>query len=139
MRIEESIEILKHVPWKSFRVRAVVLYGSVAKGSKCPRDIDLLVVSDSKLRLEDEVRMAEIVEARCGLEADIAVITLEDPDCELLLNALEEGVLIYVDDGEGVFSRAIALCYDYLLMKRKVRYTETLIDSVIKGAPIKTR
>jgi len=139
MRIEESIGILKRVPWKSFRVRAVVLYGSVAKGSKWPRDIDLLVVSDSKLRLEDEVRIAEVVEAGCGLEADTAVITLEDPDCELLLNALEEGVLIYVDDGEGVFSRAIALCYDYLLMKRKVRYTETLIDSVIKGASIKTR
>ncbi len=132
-------QLLRRVPWRSLGARAVVVYGSTLRGEREPRDVDLLVLVDRQLSLEEEAHIAEAVEEACGLEADLAVVTPENLDCHLLLIALEQGELVHVDDGEGLLARTIMQCYDFMLSKRKVHYTETLVKTVLGDATRKTR
>ena len=127
--------LAEHVPWRQLGFRAAIVFGSVARGDPSPGDVDVLLIPGEKPSLEAEVKVAELIEKLCGLEADIVTIDPGNPDCGLLYIALQEGKTVYIDDGDGSVTKMIMICYDFMLTKRKLAYTETLVEKVLANAP----
>ncbi|MEM1610030.1 MAG: hypothetical protein QXQ57_00105 [Sulfolobales archaeon] len=130
------MEVFKNICWEALGVQLLIIYGSVLR-SNMPRDLDLLaIISD----VEDEdnvaLRIMEFVENRLELEADIYIV--RDPgdvNCFLLWEALRHGVIVYQSPaGRDKLVRAINICYDFMLSREKLGYTETLVKRVIRDA-----
>ncbi len=99
-------------------------------GGGRPGDVDLVVFVGSDVGVDDVVlRIMEVVEERVGLEADVYLIS--DPsraNCFLVWEALRHGRIIYQDGiGRELLVRAINVCYDFMLSRIKLNYTETLV------------
>lgn len=130
------MEVFKNICWEDLGVQLLILHGSVLR-SNMPRDLDLLAIIDD-VKDEDNValRIMEFVENRLGLEADIYIV--RDPgdvNCFLLWEALRHGVILYQSPaGRDKLVRAINICYDFMLSREKLGYTETLVKQVIKDA-----
>ena len=103
--------------------------------SDAPRDLDLVaVISDDFDENDVAIRVMEFVENKFGLVADVYII--KDPgdiNCFLLWEALRHGVIVYQNPaGREKLVRAINICYDFMLSREKLRYTETLVNRVMK-------
>ena len=71
-----------------------------------------------------------------GLEADVYTVTDEaDVNCFLLLEAARGLIIYHTPKGREKLVKAINICNDFMISRRKLRYTETLIDKVLSGAP----
>lgn len=130
------VEVLGSVDWRGLGVRLVIVHGSVLRGRN-PRDVDLVVLVGSDVEVDDVVvRIMEVVENSTGIEADVYVIKdPNDVNCFLLWEALRSGVIIYIDAvGREGLIKVINICYDFMLSREKVRYTETLIKQVMGSA-----
>ena len=130
------VERLRRLPWAGLGVELAVVYGSAVWGRR-PRDVDLLVfVGEGVDGEEAAVRVAELVEEAVGLEADVYVVTDEsDANCFLLLEAAR-GVIVYqTPRGRWRLVKAVNVCNDFMISRRRVRYTETLVGRVLGGAP----
>jgi predicted nucleotidyltransferase len=132
----DIIDLLKSIRWEELGVQLVVVHGSVLRSDK-PRDIDLVAVvgggeDDDNIAL----RVMDFIEKRLGLETDIYII--RDPgdvNCFLLWEALRHGVIVYQSPaGREKLVRAINICYDFMLSREKLGYTETLVKRVIRNA-----
>jgi len=132
------LERLKRRPWGRVPgLHAVVLHGSLLRGgARGPRDVDLVVFAEPGLEDEAALGAAELAEEAAGLEADVYVVSDPgDADCVLVLEALSRGVVLYADErGREMIVRVAEICSDYLEMKRRLRYTETLVEAVRRRA-----
>ncbi len=131
------VESLKDVDWASLGVNLVIVHGSVLWSRK-PNDVDLIIFVDSGVNADDAaLRVAEVVERRVGLVADVyAVSDPSNANCFLIWEALRHGMIIYQNDaGRGLLVRTINICYDFMLSRIKLNYTETLVDRVVGNAP----
>jgi len=132
----DVVDLLRSIRWEDLGVQLLIVHGSALRSDK-PRDIDLVAVIDRDMD-EDSValRVMEFVENRLGLETDIYII--RDPgdvDCFLLWEALRHGVIVYQSPaGREKLVRAINICYDFMLSREKLGYTETLVKRVIRNA-----
>ncbi|MGC8983375.1 MAG: hypothetical protein ACP5KA_06485 [Desulfurococcaceae archaeon] len=132
----DVVGVLKGVDWRGLGVELVVLHGSALR-SEAPRDLDLVAILREGVD-EDEValRVMELAEELLGLEADLYVV--KDPgeaNCFLLWEALSHGVIVYQEPaGREKLVRAINMCYDFMLSREKLGYTETLVKRVAKNA-----
>ena len=128
------MEVLRSVDWSEFGVELLILHGSVLR-SDAPRDLDLVaVISDGFDENDVAIRVMEFVENKFGLVADVYII--KDPgdiNCFLLWEALRHGVIVYQNPaGREKLVRAINICYDFMLSREKLGYTETLVNRVMK-------
>jgi predicted nucleotidyltransferase len=92
-------------------VKAIALFGSVARGdAKLTSDIDLLVVV-SKQGVEDKIRSLAIeMEERTGKKIQTIVKTVRDlkkTSSALLLNVLQHGKLLYLAPGTELPLRSL--------------------------------
>jgi hypothetical protein len=134
------VDLFRSIRWEDLGVQLLIVYGSVLRSDK-PRDIDLVAVvgggEDGDMD-EDSValRLMDFIEKRLGLETDIYII--KDPgdvNCFLLWEALRHGVIVYQSPAGGEkLVRAINICYDFMLSREKLGYTETLVKRVIRNA-----
>ncbi|GAB6946232.1 hypothetical protein JCM16161A_03620 [Vulcanisaeta sp. JCM 16161] len=129
-------EVLKDIDWAGLGINLVIIHGS-ALWSRKPNDVDLVVFVSSNAGIDDAVlRIMEIVERRVGLEADVYPVS--DPssaNCFLVWEALRHGRIIYQDEvGRELLVRTINVCYDFMLSRIKLNYTETLVNRVVGGA-----
>ncbi|MEZ0248265.1 MAG: hypothetical protein ABWJ97_03230 [Thermoproteus sp.] len=124
------IERLKAARWEGTGARLVVLHGSALRREN-PRDLDVVAYTDKDVE-EVMLNIMEVVENAAGLPADVYVFdNFQDLNCTLLLMAARDGVILYSDEaGRWAFVKAVGICNDYLLMREKVRYTETLVERV---------
>ena len=77
----------------------------------------------------------EAAEKATGLPVDLYVLDPERPDCTLVSEALRTGVLVYLGDRHTYADdtvRAVNVCYDFELSRRKLRYTETALKTVME-------
>lgn len=123
------VETLKGINWAGLGVNLVIIHGSALWRGR-PGDVDLVVFVGSDVGVDDVVlRIMEVVEERVGLEADVYLIS--DPsraNCFLVWEALRHGRIIYQDGiGRELLVRAINVCYDFMLSRIKLNYTETLV------------
>jgi len=127
------VERLRGVDWGRYPVHVAVVHGSALRINN-PRDIDVLIVPSRPMSIDEEAELMKEIETATGIEADLQIINAEDPDCVLLQRALETGRILYLSGSEGAWALAklISLCYDYELMKRKLRYTETVLESALR-------
>jgi len=77
------------------------------------------------------------VENAVGLEADVYVVgDVSNVNCFLLLEALRGGVIVYRDVvGLERLVFAVGVCNDFMISRKKLGYTETLVGRVLKHAP----
>ncbi len=138
-RVDETgrlLDLLKGIDWARLGVLLVIVHGSVVRGALRPRDVDLVVFAEDG---EEEIalKVMEAVEEVLGLEADVYVVT--DPgnvNCFLLLEALAHGVIVYQEPrGRIQLVYAVGLCNDFMISRKKVRYTETMVKRVLGNAP----
>ena len=124
--------LLRRVDWGVLGARLVILFGSALRSSS-PRDVDLVVFADEGLGDEVGLRVLEEVERVVGREADVYVVAdVDDVNCFLLLEALRSGVVVYRDSrGLDMLVRVVGICNDFIMSRRKVRYTETLVGRVL--------
>ncbi|MDK6028928.1 hypothetical protein QPL79_06090 [Ignisphaera sp. 4213-co] len=130
------VDTLRSVDWIGLGVELLILHGSVLR-SETPRDIDLVaIVSDNVDEDDVALRIMEFVESRFGLEADVYIV--KDPgdaNCFLLWEALRNGVIVYQKSvGREKLVKAINICYDFMLSREKLGYTETLVKRVMRDA-----
>jgi len=129
------VELLKRVDWGSLGASLIVIHGSVL-WNRNPHDVDIVAIPRRDIDPEElELRLMEVVEKVVGLEADIYVVT--DPlntNCFLFLEALRRGVIIYQDDyGCEMLVKIVSICYDFMLARKTVGYTETLVKQVMES------
>jgi hypothetical protein len=134
------VDLFRSIHWEDLGVQLLIVHGSVLRSDK-PRDIDLVAVVD---RGEDgdmdedsvALRLMDFIEKRLKIETDIYII--KDPgdvNCFLLWEALRHGVIVYQSPaGREKLVRAINICYDFMLSREKLGYTETLVKRVIRNA-----
>ncbi len=130
------MDLLRSVHWGDLGVQLLIVHGSFLRSDK-PRDIDLVaVVGEGEDEDSAALRIMEFIENKLGLETDIYII--RDPgnvNCFLLWEALRHGVIVYQSPaGREKLIRAINICYDFMLSREKLGYTETLVKRVIKNA-----
>ncbi|WP_252901232.1 hypothetical protein [Vulcanisaeta sp. JCM 14467] len=135
-RCMDVVEKLRGVDWAGLGVDLVIVHGSVL-WSRRPNDVDLVVFISGDTNVDDAVlRIASIVEGRVGLTADIYAVS--DPskaNCFLIWEALKHGRIIYQNEtGRELLVRTIDVCYDFMLSRIKLNYTETLVDRVMRSA-----
>ena len=126
---------LRQLPWGELGAELVLLHGSVLRSTR-PRDIDLVVFLRPGVDVDEAaLRIMEAVEAATGLEADVyPVIDEAEADCFLILEAAK-GVIVYQTlRGRERLVKAINICNDFMLSRRKLRYTERLVERVLRGA-----
>jgi predicted nucleotidyltransferase len=130
------LERLRRIDWGSTGAELVVVHGSVAAGRARPRDVDLIVFAEPGRGDEAALKVMEAVEEAVDLEADVYVV--EDPseaNCFLLLEALRRGVIVFqTPRGREKLVRAVNICYDFMLSRRKLNYTDTLVARVLGNA-----
>ena len=127
------VEALARIDWRGLGARLVILHGSALRKQN-PRDVDLVVFIDRGPDPDEAaIRVAEAVELATGLEADVYVVDdVDSANCFLLLEAVRTGRIIYRDpDGLTMLVRAVGICNDYMITRRKVGYTEALIRAVL--------
>jgi len=128
-------KIFEGVDWAGLGIHLAIIHGSFLRDER-PRDVDMILVID-KTYDEDEtvIKIMRIVEERTGLEADIYII--QDPaeaNCFLIWEALRNGIILYQDPvGREVLVKTINICYDFMLSREKLRYTETMIERYDKN------
>ncbi len=131
--MEGVAERLSRIDWAKLGVMLVVLHGSSLK-SASPRDVDLVIFVGEGFSEDEEVRVMAEVERATGREADLYVV--RDPgevDCFLLLAALRQGSILYqTPQGREALVRAINICNDFMISRRKLGYTKTLAERVLK-------
>jgi len=131
------LDRLRRVDWRGTGAKLVVVHGSLVSGRSRPRDVDLVVFAEPGSGDEVALKVMEAVERVTGLEADVYIV--EDPgdaNCFLLLEALRRGVIVFqTPEGREKLVRAINICYDFILSRRKLRYTDTLVSRVLEHAP----
>lgn len=132
-----AVEALRRVEWGRLGVRLAVVFGSILRSPRA-RDVDVLVFVDEGVD-EDEaaLRVMEAVENAVGLEADVYVVgDVSSVNCFLLLEALRSGVIVYRDVvGLERLVFAVDMCNDFMISRRKLGYTETLVGRVLRHAP----
>ena len=129
------VELLKRVDWGSLGASLIVIHGSVL-WNRNPHDVDIVAIPRRDVDPEElGLRLMEVVEKVVGLEADIYVITDPlDTNCFLFLEALRRGVIIYQDDyGCEMLVKIASICYDFMLARKTVGYTETLVKQVMES------
>ena len=134
---EDLIDSLREINWQSLGIHLLILHGSALRKNR-PRDIDLIIIADPVVDEEDlAIKVMEEVERRTMIEADIYFI--KDPNevnCFLLQEALRNSVIIYQNEiGRKTLITSINICYDFMLSREKLRYTENLVESVLRNAP----
>ncbi len=132
----DVIDFLRSIHWGDLGVQLLIVHGSVLRSNK-PRDIDLVaIVGEDEDGDSVALRIMEFIENRLGLDTDIYII--RDPgdiNCFLLWEALRHGVIVYQSPaGREKLVRAIDICYDFMLSREKLGYTETLVKRVIRNA-----
>ncbi len=135
----DVLNALKSIDWRLVGASLVLVHGSALQRSN-PRDVDLIVVPSEGIDPEDlAMKVMEIVENVLGLEADVYVLTdPSDANCFLVLEAFGKGIVLHQDPyGREVWVKAVNICNDFMLSRRSVRYTETLIEKVMSSAPRK--
>lgn len=110
-------------------------YGSILRSTR-PRDVDLVVFLRPDVDVDEAVlRIMEAVEAVTGLEADVyPVVDEAEADCFLTLEASKGVILYQTPRGRERLVEAINICNDFMISRRKLRYTERLVERVLKGA-----
>lgn len=83
------------------------------------------------------MKVMEEVERAAGAEADVYVASdVNDVNCFLLLEALRNGVIIYKDpESVDMLVKAVGICSDLMISRRKVKYIETLVERALGRAP----
>ncbi len=130
----EVVDRLKMLDWHELGVSLALIHGSVLWSSR-PRDVDLVVFVRRGFDEDDvAIKVMEAVEITTGLEADVYVISdAASANCFLLLEALRRGVIVYQEpDGRSMLVKAINICNDFMLSRLKLKYTETLLERVLK-------
>lgn len=129
------VEALARIDWRGLGTRLVILHGSALRKQN-PRDVDLVVFIDRGPDPDEAaIRVAEAVELATGLEADVYVVDdVDSANCFLLLEAVRTGRIIHSDaDGLTMLVRAVGICNDYMITRRRVGYTEALIGAVLRS------
>lgn len=128
---------LKSIGWRGLGVRLAILHGSALRSDKF-RDVDLIVFADRHVEADDvALRVMEAVESVVGVEADVYVVNdYNEVDCFLLLEALRNGVIPYQEPlGRDMLVKSTGICVDFMISRRKLKYTETLVKKVLGDAP----
>jgi len=124
------LKLLREISWGELGVRLALVHGSALRSER-PRDVDIVVHTDLDPE-EVALRVTEAVERAVGVEADVYVFSdVNEVNCFLLLSAVKNGVLLYRDAvGIETLVKAVNLCNDFMISRRKVKYTETLVECV---------
>jgi len=124
--LEEILPRLRRVPWPSYGVKWVVLFGSLR--ARRGDDIDLLIygVKGSKEKLVLVLRVSEDL----GISPDeVDVVPADDSTpCPVILDAWRYGKIVYArDPGEPRewLLRKTMICYDYSIMSKKLEIVRT--------------
>ena len=134
---DEVVAKLKAIDWRSLGARLVLVHGSLLRGRGF-RDIDLVVFVDRGTDADDAaLRVMEAVERATGFEADVYVVNdIDSINCFLLLEALRRGVILYQEaSGRDMLVKSIGICVDFMISRRKLKYTETLVRGILRNAP----
>lgn len=127
------VEILSSVDWKKLGVLLAVVHGSSLYSSH-PKDLDLVIIVGEKFSEDDEIQVMAEIERVTGIETDIYVV--KDPvkaNCFLLLEALRKGFIVHqTPEGREVLIKAVNVCNDFMISRRKLGYTKTLVERVLK-------
>jgi predicted nucleotidyltransferase len=111
-------EIAKELS-KMESIRAVILYGSFARGEYTPRsDIDLLILTtDKKTQKEIQDRII-VLESKTNRSIQPTIRTinqLKKTDTGLLQNIFQEGKILYIKEPEDIPSAALLQQKPYLI------------------------
>ncbi len=134
---DEVIANLKAIDWRGLGARLVLVHGSLLHGRGF-RDIDLVVFVDRDTDADDAaLDIMEAVERATGFEADVYVVNdISNVNCFLLLEAVRKGVILYQEAiGRDMLVKSIGICVDFMISRRKLKYTETLVRGILRNAP----
>ncbi|ABP50680.1 MULTISPECIES: hypothetical protein [Pyrobaculum] len=131
MSLDRLVKALGQIKWGELGACLVVLHGSALRRAN-PRDVDLFIFVKGDEE-EAALRAMEAVEAAAGIEADVYVASdVGNVNCFLLLEALRSGVILYKgSEGVDMLVKAVGICNDFMISRRKVKYTETLVERAL--------
>ena len=123
-------------PWKEYKVRFAILFGSRVTGKVIKGDWDFAVYfSDFKLEYVADLiyGLSKYLKVR---EDEIDVVPLNMFDhlpCQLILEILDKGKVLYYDDKEFFawqWLRMRNICQDFMIDYEKLKLHETQMNAV---------